>query len=352
MTLDTATAISKSDSIINVTLKIIKVSNKIAPLAKKSIPSRGSGFDNETVIPEVSKKMKDNNLWVMQSSDGVEVADTELLFHYQMMVVDADSGEWLILPFTHATPRGSMTYNRDANQMVWTLNDKATSVAHTSALRIFLTKLFMIITPTQEKALPATPAPRQTQVNNERRTIAPAKPAANITAYADYQNGDIAANFADTTYVDENGEVVLPETPHDSDKRFDAIEPAYKDTDVITAQTHKSLIITLNQMGVSDDQRHAIIETLTDGATTSSKEITYADYYLLVKLLKIDRMGVLGGADKWLTARTVIAEKVSGGKATSLYALNSVQAISAHAKTASWLETKAGVPVPDMYKAL
>lgn len=308
-------SIRTSDSIINVTLKIIQVAREIPPIAKKQIPNRGMGFESESVIVEVTERLQVNNLWIMPSSPHVEVVDTEYIYHYEYMVVDGDSGEWLILPFSFALVRGEMKWDGNAKQLVWKVADKAASVAHTSAYRIFLTELFQITTPGAEasrrQALPLQAVPNDRRFGTPPQTPVP-------------------------THVDENGSPVLPDESV-GDKAFKAVPSMYDDDAPILEGQHKTLMGALAKVKLnSDESRHAIIHQLTGGVTSSSKEITQGEFRRAMNLLKIWELGSMVGT--WQAMVDKLAPTVSADTVKDYFALNAPQITLAHVKVLKWVK--------------
>lgn len=298
MTLNPTQSIAHSDSVINVALKIIKVAREIPPIAKVKISNRGGGFESEAVLVEVSERLQDNNLWIMPSSTGVDVVDTEYLYHYEYMVVDGDSGEWIIMPFQFALPRGEMKWDGNAKQLVWKVADKAASIAHTSAYRIFLTELFQITTPDaeanrQRKTLPSQPAP------NDRRFGTPPSPQNKPAPAPTVTPVDV--------HVDEDGDIILPDAP------------PTKATP--SAAFIRLCTLTDKELALTDTDRRAIISTFTDGRTDSRKLLSAAEITDLYDLLTVEKLG-RANSEVWATrGRSAFAESASLKRTKDLWML-------------------------------
>lgn len=308
-------AIERSETISNVIKKVIIVSQALGKIKKARMGGTSNNFEyfaNEAVLAAVSDAMEDNGLWVMPSVTSCDVSELEYTFHYQMMVVDGDTGEYITLGW-------AQVYPKHQGQRI---NDKATGIAHSYAHKTFLLKLLMISTPD------ADTVEQNSRATNDRRLPAqPPKPAPQ------------PAPVVDTTPAD------------DSAARFDAIPSAYPDTAPIGESQHKRLMATLTSLGVSDVSRHLLIDKVTKERTQSSKALTIAEYEHLMKLLKLEEMGRLAG-DKWTDDAAAAIVSSATNKATDdLYTVQSPQSEAVRKKIGAWL-AKHHIEVPARFNTL
>lgn len=356
------TPIATSESIINVTLKIIKVARELGGI-KKARMSGGQGanyeyFANEAVLQSVSDTMEANNLWVMPSCERVEIIELEYLFHYNMMVVDADTGEFITMPFAQAYPRGTQKWDKECSQVLLKLNDKATGIAHSYAHKTFLLKLFMISTPDADTEEQNARIQHDSQRNSQpydathmrnNADSRPQYPTPNQTP----EQRKLATNTTAPQPPTPIG--IMSSEPSQNGEDY-SIEPDDNGIgdELITPKQLQALHIALSHMQVTDDQRHELISVFTEGDKTSSKMLTQREFPILMKLLKIEQMGLLAGFDKWRKASGSIANKSTVDKVSvgTIFRLHNDSEISeAHRLTLAWLH-KGGVEVPAMYAQL
>lgn len=338
--------VDKSDTI---TAVLPALFNALIELDEGIAKTRKNGLnyeyhENEDVLTACRRAMMQNNLMLHTNGGAITEQGKRLFQEFVFTITHVISGEYVAFSWGGVIPAG--LFNKDER---WIEDDKASGKMKSYAVKNWLLAEFLIGTPDQDTETGNKAAQNYQQPQNPRRLAQePPQPAkTQPTPRHDGANPVVPLDV----HVDENGEVVLPDIA-DSDKRFDAIPSAYPDTAPIGTSQHKSLMATLTQMKINDTDRHDLISLFTDGRTQSSKDLTMADYELLMKLLKIWRMGLLAGEEKWHAANEAIAMKTSGDKVISIFRLSPSQAVLAHAKVKAWLETKAHVEVPAMYQTL
>lgn len=306
--------------------------------------------DNEDVVTGCRKALLNNGLMLHTNGGAITEAGKRLFQEFVFTITHAMSGEYVAFSWGGVIPAGLIMKSGD-----WLEDDKASGKLKSYSLKNWLLAEFMIGTPdqdtetgnyAQQQYQQSQPAPRRTITNP------PAKRSPTFTnpdLGMDTDGADYATDLTDT-YVDENGEIVLPPESN-SDAAFDAIPSAFPDTAPIGTSQHKALMATFTQMKITDDERHNLMALYTQDRTRSSKDLTIVEFTRLMKLLKIWQAGLLAGDEKWNATVTKFAEKVSGDTVHNFFLLNDAHIVVLHAKVLKWLHD-GNITVPAKFNQL
>lgn len=276
-----------SDSIVNITQKIIQTSRAIGAIKKAQMQGGQNAnylyFANEQIMAAVSEHMDSNNMWIVQGCTHIDTSDIALVYHFVFMVIDGDSGEWLEVPFSQSNGSGAYQFNKEANAVIFkSAKDQTAGMIDSYAYKNFVLKLFGISTPdadTQE----AIRIEKEMQEQRYReqaaeRSAAKSKPV---------PSGDVPA-----TIPPDSLNSTEPRTPQQNASMHKLYNVIYQTSDdKITAPIRRAQVAVFTKT-LYLNERH------------SSTELTEGEMTHFLKALETMKSGVeVYGFEKWETEK-------------------------------------------------